>query len=157
MKKTEIKEIGKHRYHLTQMGVRVGTRTWIHVARLLGPTLGTLAGSLIGAKQSIKVTDLDWKALIVSFVDSAKPEDLEAIVSALEAHTTVSIQAETSTGGITYLPPQAMTAQNIGGADEHFAGRYSDFLQWLIASLSLNYSDFLAELGISLASRNPTT
>lgn len=157
MKKTEIKEIGKARYHMTQMGVRIGSRTWIHVARLLGPTLGTLAASLMNTKEKIKVSDLDWRALIVSFVDSAKPEDLEAIVSALEAHTMIAIPAETAGGGITYLPPQAMTASNIGGADEHFAGRYSEFLEWLIASLTLNYADFLAELGISLGSRKATT
>jgi hypothetical protein len=126
MIRSETKTIGKYSYCVEQLGALKGRAVFVRLVRLLGSSVDTVKGDAgtILAKAAAGFTD----------------EDMDTFCTVFAAKTSV-------TGG------EYGTAQpqldNI--FDLHFAGNYSEMIEWLIFAFKVNFGSFFAEVGAKLS------
>lgn len=133
---SKTKAIDGHSYTVRKLPARKGTRMLAKIARMVGPSLGTLAeggklSDLMDAKLDGKLFSRAISALFLHVDEDA----VEAILMDLADVTTVE------PGGV--LKPIY---------DVHFMGRQGALMRWAAFALEAQYADFFAEVRAAIAS-----
>jgi len=135
MIQTESKTIGKHTYVVEQLGALKGRAVFVRLVRLLGSSVDTIKG--------------DAGAVLAKAAAGFSEEDMTAFCDVFAAKTYV-------TGG-EYATAQPQLSNIF---DIHFAGNYSEMVEWLIFAFKVNFGSFFTETAAKLspvpAAGNPT-
>lgn len=123
--------IGGHEYELETFGARQGMAVLLTLTRFLGPALA----DVMGAGQDVEAS---LSRGLATFAATAKPADLDTLVDAFSGRTKLLLEATTKAG--TRKVPTALAPI----LDDHFAGRYTDLIQWLVWCIQENFSGFFA-------------
>lgn len=128
--------IDGHSYTVRKLPARRGTRMLTKLARMIGPSIGTLAeggklSDLMGAKVDGKLFSRAVAALFLHVDEDA----VDAILMELADVTTVE------KGGL--LRPNY---------DLHFMGRQGALMKWAAFALEAQYADFFGEVRAAVAS-----
>ena len=124
--KIESKQIGQHVYTVEQLGAIRGREIFVRLVRLLGSSVDTIKG--------------DAGAVLAKAAAAFSTEDMTAFCDAFAAKTDV-------TGGeYASAHPQL---SNI--FDLHFAGNYSEMVEWIIFAFQVNFGSFFQGASAKLA------
>jgi hypothetical protein len=123
MQKTETVQIDGDEYELTQLGALEGRKILTKLLHLLGPSLQELAAAETLNEKAIA-------AALAKALETLDEATLEQLCDAFGKKSTVTVadKKPALTGAI---------------FDQHFAGRYLAMMKWLVASMRLNFLDFL--------------
>jgi len=119
MREPQRFEVDGVTYELTPFGARQGRRVFARLTQTIGPALAA----------ATKDTQ-DLEAAIGTLTKAVDPDLVDELCDACAPHCRVQIGAK-----MPELTPEVF--------DEHFAQRYVAMLQWLLACLRINFSDFL--------------
>jgi hypothetical protein len=136
MIKSESKQIGLHLYTVEQLGAIRGREIFVRLVRLLGSSVDTIKGDAgaVLAKAAANFSELDMSAFCEAFA------------------------AKTDVTGGEYATAHPQLSNIF---DVHFAGNYSELVEWLIFCFKVNFGSFFLGVGEKLkrpvpAAGNPT-
>jgi hypothetical protein len=140
-RKSKMSEtIGGYRYKVRQLGATDGLEVLTDLSKLLLPSLGAIIGGGKTAVSSLMNAEVDGAA----FGDAA-----EHIAKNLTTNSVRDIVAKFAEVTDIYGPGFGdQGAPMDAHFEDHFAGRYSELLQWLRFALDLNFGSFLQGLGM---------
>jgi len=147
--KTEDRTIGGFKYRMTQMGGISGKDIALILLRPFTTLLeGAASGGLAGVTKEKLVMSAVTSGSLTKAIALLSKEDLAAVCDAFAAQTTVWVKDGTKLRDF----PLATIF------DDHFAGRYSEMLQWLAWGVSLNgfFDGVLRHLSAGEASPSPS-
>lgn len=119
MRKTEKKQIGRHTYHVTQLGARDGARTLARLAKLLGPAFAAMS-------------DGREAEALSSLTERIGPDDLDTMIDVFAPCTRVDLAGK--------MPLLSDIF------DAHFIGLYDEMLGWLVFAVQVNFSSIFGGL-----------
>lgn len=124
------KQIGEYRYLVTLLGAKAGRSMLVRLTKLLGPATASFLEGVLHAKGGLT------ESLALGSADAIRDialklteKDLADISDQLAHFTAVVISHDTE--------PQLDKI-----LDEHFAGRYDAYMQWLAFALEANFASF---------------
>ena len=120
--RVESKRIGDSEYKVTQLDAIKGRRVLARLTRVAAPVLGK-----ISADKPTNIAD------ILSALGSSLEDDVDFFCDSLAPSTEVS---ETGSN----KSPRLSDVFAL-----HFAGRYSEMLQWLQFAIEVNFADFFRD------------
>lgn len=131
MIKEKESRIGEHDYRCSQLGAREATRVFARLCNVLGPMV-----------EGFKASDTESSILsgIGRVLQSAKADDLEYLCDTFAKTSRVRV-------GEDKWPLVSDVYES------HFAGRFTEQMQWLGFCLQVNYADFLGGKGLSILDR----
>ena len=134
---TQTRHIGDHNYRISQLSTKPGRRLLTRLFGIISPTMAKLVGDSQVKGKAFKLSELTAAGLgsaIETLGAVIKEEDLDHFCDVLAEQTLLQ------TGPDKWVPLASVM-------EVHFAGKYDELLQWLFASLEVNYSSFFAKLG----------
>jgi hypothetical protein len=123
-RETKSKQIGSHRYEVTQLGAIEGRAVLAHLMQLFGGMVSGIAG---GGKP-------DMVSGFTALASSITPDRLTFFCDTFSPWTQVHKG-----------PNKVQVLKDI--FDDHFAANYAEMMQWLAFCLEVNFASFLGESG----------
>jgi len=135
--KSESKQIGKHRYTVTQLDAVRGSKAALRLAKVVGPALSAYSGE-----------DAESKA-ISALLSNLEEKDFDYLRETLSSATTVA-------GG--KYGEREPALDDVFAV--HFAGNYGEMIGWLAFAVKVNFASFFSGVGellSALGSASPST
>lgn len=153
----ETRVIGDYTYRVTQLTTTAGQEVLVRLTKMAGPSGASFIEGLAGA------ATIDIEAALASGLAEAvreaslrlSAEDLKFVTTAMSKVTEVLIEDRAPQLSVLY--------------EQHFAGRYDEWVAWLAFALEVNFKSFFAGSGgllgklgrilskLGLASTSPNT
>lgn len=143
MRKSESREIGGVRFHVTQLGFAKSRAVFVRLAKCLGPAVAHLAETKSLTDLGSAMGDIGFAAAVKQLIASVSDEDLEYFASEL--------------GGdfARYEDGDKNPKLDKMGREACFEGRLDLFFMWLYFALEVNYLDFFRAIGEALPKAPP--
>lgn len=141
MLEAKEKQIGEHRYEVTQLAFGDGRRMLLRLAKVLGPSLREIERAASAAGGSLDAADA--LPAIASLVDRLTDEDLDHAEEVFGKTTRVKVH------GAGEWKPLSAVKELVWG------GRYQDFLAWLGFAVEVNFAGFFAGAFASVRAASP--
>lgn len=118
------------KYQVTLLGAKQGRAMLVRLVKTLGPAVAAFLEGVLNAKGGLDVSlALGSAEALRDFIDKLNDKDIADISDQLAHFTVVVLSPE--------LQPQLDAV-----LDDHFAGNYQAYSQWLAFALEANFASF---------------
>jgi hypothetical protein len=142
---TRERRIGSVTYRVTLLGAKQGTAMLVRLTKLLGPGAGSF---ILGVGRS----EGEGEAALHSALALGVGEALHELARRLREDEVAALLEELAKQTVVVKSTELeLVLADV--YDEHFAGKYSELLQWARWALEVNFSGFFGASGASVLSK----